>query len=134
MFHPYGRYAQRSLHQAGIDFQLFSVPPGETSKSLSICSTIFEWLASHHAERRDAIIALGGGVCGDLGGFVAATYLRGIQLVQVPTTLLAMMDSSIGGKTAVDLPQGKNLVGAFHQPVFVLQDVVCKRLHAASRE
>ena len=84
---------------------------------------VYSWLASHKAERGDLILAVGGGVVGDLAGFVAATYLRGMPFAQIPTTLLSMMDSSIGGKVAVDLPQGKNLVGAFYQPCFVLSDV-----------
>jgi len=84
---------------------------------------VYSWLAERKAERGHLIIAVGGGVVGDMAGFVAATYLRGMPFVQVPTTLLAMMDASVGGKVAVDLPQGKNLVGAFYQPKFVLSDV-----------
>ncbi|NBT94052.1 MAG: hypothetical protein EBT47_03355 [Chloroflexi bacterium] len=84
---------------------------------------LYAWLASHRAERRDVVVALGGGVVGDLAGFVAATFLRGITLVQVPTTVLSMVDSSVGGKTAVNLPAGKNLVGAFHPPILTLVDV-----------
>jgi len=121
--HPYGRAAQRSLHQAGIETHLFTFPPGEPSKTLATCATIYEWLAERRVERRDAIVAVGGGVAGDMAGFVAATYLRGIRLVQVPTSLLAMVDASIGGKVAVDLGAGKNLVGAFYHPSFVLSDV-----------
>ena len=121
--HPYGRAAQRSLHKAGIEPHLFIFPAGEESKSLATAGTIFEWLTERKVERQDAIVAVGGGVAGDLAGFVAATYLRGIRVVQVPTTLTAMVDSSIGGKTAVDLPAAKNLVGAFHHPGLVLADV-----------
>tara|TARA_B100001750_G_scaffold229750_1_gene225472 strand:- start:2193 stop:3032 length:840 start_codon:yes stop_codon:yes gene_type:complete len=84
---------------------------------------IYDWLAELKAERSHIVMAIGGGVVGDLAGFVAATYLRGIKFIQVPTTLLAIMDSSIGGKTGVDLDSGKNLVGAFYQPIFVLSDV-----------
>ena len=125
--HPYGRAAQRSLHRAGIEMGLFTFPAGEASKSLTTASVLYEWLAQHRVERGDAIVAIGGGVVGDLAGFVAATFLRGIRLVQVPTSLTAMVDSSIGGKTAVDLPAAKNLVGAFHQPLFVLTDASALR-------
>jgi len=123
VIHPYGRMAQRSLHKAGIEAHYFIFPPGEASKSLATAETLYGWLAERQVERRDTIVAIGGGVAGDLAGFVAATYLRGLSLVQVPTSLVAMVDSSIGGKTAVDLPAGKNLVGAFHQPSLVLTDV-----------
>ncbi len=123
----YARAAQRSLHKAGIEMGMFSFPAGEESKSLKTASVIYEWLAERRVERRDAIIAIGGGVVGDLAGFVAATYLRGIRLVQVPTSLTAMVDSSIGGKTAVDLPAAKNLVGAFHHPIMVLADAAALR-------
>ena len=119
---PYGRSAQRSLHKAGIEAHLFVFPAGEQSKSLDTAAKVYEWLAERRVERRDAIVAVGGGVAGDLAGFVAATYLRGISIAHVPTTLTAMVDSSIGGKTAVDLPAAKNLVGAFHQPALVLTD------------
>ncbi len=120
--HPYARAAQRSIHKAGIEVGLFTFPAGEASKSLDTAAVIYRWLAERRIERRDAIVAVGGGVVGDLAGFVAATYLRGIKLVQVPTSLTAMVDSSIGGKTAVDLPAAKNLVGAFHHPELVLTD------------
>lgn len=120
--HPYARAAQRSIHKAGIEVGLFTFPAGEASKSLDTAGIIYQWLAERRIERRDAIVAVGGGVVGDLAGFVAATYLRGIKLVQVPTSLTAMVDSSIGGKTAVDLPAAKNLVGAFYHPEFVLTD------------
>ncbi|MCH7656374.1 MAG: 3-dehydroquinate synthase, partial [Chloroflexi bacterium] len=123
VIHPYGRAVQRSLHRAGIEMGLFTVPAGEASKSLATATAIYEWLAERRVERSDAIVAVGGGVVGDLAGFVAATFLRGITLVQVPTSLTAMVDSSIGGKTAVDLPVAKNLVGAFHHPAFVFTDV-----------
>ena len=120
--HPYGRAAQRSLHEAGLEVHLFTFPTGEASKSLATATTIYEWLAGQRVERGDAIVAVGGGVCGDMAGFVASTYLRGVHVVQVPTTLLAMVDASIGGKVAVDLPAAKNLVGAFHHPLLVLAD------------
>ena len=121
--HPYGRAAQRSLHAADIEMGLFTFPAGEASKSLETATVLYEWLAEHRVERGDVIVAVGGGVVGDLAGYVAATFLRGIRLVQVPTSLTAMVDSSIGGKTAVDLPVAKNMVGAFHHPMMVLADV-----------
>jgi len=118
----YGRAAQRSIHKAGLEVGMFIFPAGEASKSLDTAAVIYQWLAERRVERRDCIVAVGGGVTGDLAGFVAATYLRGIKLVQVPTSLTAMVDSSIGGKTAVDLPAAKNLVGAFYHPELVLTD------------
>ena len=117
------RRAQNSLEMSGIAVHLFVMPPGEQSKTLATAQHIYTWLAGLKAERGHMVLAVGGGVVGDLAGFVAATYLRGLPFAQVPTSLLAMMDASIGGKTAVDLPQGKNLVGAFYQPKFVLADV-----------
>lgn len=120
--HPYGRAAQRSAHKAGIEVGLFTFPAGEVSKVLATAAAIYQWLAERRVERWDAIIAVGGGVVGDVAGFVAATYLRGIKLVQVPTSMTAMVDSSIGGKTAIDLPLAKNLVGAFYHPELVLTD------------
>jgi 3-dehydroquinate synthase len=111
------------MEAAGIPTHQFFIPPGEQNKTLETAQHIYTWLAEHKAERGHLIVALGGGVVGDLAGFVAATYLRGMPFAQVPTSLLAMMDAAIGGKTAVDLPQGKNLVGAFYQPKFVLSDV-----------
>ncbi|MYB84233.1 MAG: 3-dehydroquinate synthase [Chloroflexi bacterium] len=125
--HPYGRAAQRSLHAAGIEMGLFTFPAGEASKNLATATVLYEWLAERRAERRDAIVAVGGGVVGDLAGYVAATFLRGIRVVQVPTSLTAMVDSSIGGKTGVDLPVAKNMVGAFHHPAMVLTDVSALR-------
>jgi 3-dehydroquinate synthase len=98
------------------------VPAGEASKSLRQANRLFEKLPSLHLDRQSFVIALGGGVVGDLAGFVAAAYLRGLALVQIPTSLLAQVDSSVGGKTGVNLPQGKNLVGAFYQPRLVLAD------------
>ena len=120
---PQARRVQVSMERAGIPTHLFFIPSGEQSKTLETAQRIYSWLAGLKAERGHLILAVGGGVVGDLAGFVAATFLRGIPYAQVPTTLLAMMDASIGGKTAVDLPQGKNLVGAFYQPKFVLADV-----------
>lgn len=119
----YGQTALQSLQQAGFDPVLISVPAGETAKSLKTVASCYEQLAAHRLERSSFIVALGGGVVGDLAGFVAATYLRGIAFVQVPTTLLAQVDSSVGGKVGVNLPAGKNLVGAFYQPRLVLCDL-----------
>ena len=111
-----------SLQSAGIETCSFSVPAGEASKNGELYIVLLNSLAEERITRTDVIIALGGGVVGDLVGFTAATYLRGIPFVQIPTTLLAMVDSSVGGKTAIDLPAGKNLVGAFYQPALVLCD------------
>ncbi len=123
VFDLHGFRALRSIRDAGFEVHHTTIPSGESSKSLKSAQQLYRWLARHCAERNHTIVALGGGVIGDLAGFVAATYLRGIPFVQVPTTLLAMVDASIGGKTAVNLPDGKNLVGAFHQPRLVLADV-----------
>src|SRR5437762_4549457 len=111
-----------SLQGGGFRVQQMVLPPGEAQKSLSAASELYEWLADNQADRRTLIVAVGGGVIGDLAGFVAATYARGLPLLMVPTTLLAMVDSSVGGKVGVNLPAGKNLVGAFHQPVGVWID------------
>jgi 3-dehydroquinate synthase len=119
----YGPAARRSMVQAGFDPVLVTVPAGETAKSLKSVQSCYTQLALHRLERQSFIVALGGGVVGDLAGFVAATYLRGIAFVQVPTTLLAQVDSSVGGKVGVNLPEGKNLVGAFHQPRHLLCDL-----------
>ena len=120
---PYGRNAQWALQRAGIAAHCFVIPAGETSKSFQQAQEIYEWLVSLKAERGHSIIAIGGGVSGDLGGFIAATFLRGVPFVQVPTSMAAMVDASIGGKVAVNLPQAKNMVGAFYQPRAVLADV-----------
>jgi 3-dehydroquinate synthase len=119
----YAKPAYNALVQAGFEPSLVIVPAGETAKSLKSVHSCYDRLASHRLERKSFIVALGGGVVGDLAGFVAATYLRGIPFVQVPTTLLAHVDSSVGGKTGVNLKAGKNLVGAFHQPRLVLCDL-----------
>lgn len=125
-----GRRVSSMLSSSGLDVRRRSFAAGEASKSLDCASDLFNWLALEGAERREPLIALGGGVTGDLVGFVAATYARGIPLVQIPTTLLAQIDSSIGGKVAVDLPAGKNLVGAFHQATRVIVDPdVLESLH-----
>lgn len=100
----------------------FTMPSGEVHKTLETASAIYDWLAEHRFERREVVVAIGGGVTGDLTGFVAATWRRGLNFIQVPTTLLAQVDASVGGKVAVDHPSGKNLIGAFHQPIAVLAD------------
>ena len=115
--------AMQSLADAGFDPVLVKVPAGETAKSLRVVGDCYNRLAGHRLERKSFVVALGGGVVGDLAGFVSATYLRGVPFVQVPTTLLAQVDSSVGGKVGVNLPAGKNLVGAFHQPRLVLCDL-----------
>ncbi|MBU6411542.1 MAG: 3-dehydroquinate synthase, partial [Verrucomicrobia bacterium] len=119
----FARTAFQALAHAGFSPVLIRVPAGETSKSLRTVQTCYDRLAEHRFERNSFVVALGGGVVGDLAGFVAATYLRGIPFVQVPTTLLAQVDSSVGGKTGVNLRAGKNLVGAFYQPRLVLCDL-----------
>ena len=111
-----------SLAAHGFNVKTHIFKAGEESKHLGTIAEIYKTLADFRVTRRDIIVALGGGVCGVMAGFAAATYLRGISFVQIPTSLLAQVDSSVGGKTGVDLPQGKNLVGAFHQPAAVLID------------
>ena len=123
VFPLYGKTVKDSLEAAGFRTSAFVFPNGEESKNLSVYGELLNELAKDGFTRNDLIAALGGGVVGDLAGFVAATFLRGIRFVQIPTTLLAAVDSSVGGKTAVDLPAGKNLVGAFHQPSLVLADI-----------
>jgi 3-dehydroquinate synthase len=119
----FAKRAQAALSRAGFDSVLITVRAGEPSKSLPSAQRCFDQLASHRIERKSFIVALGGCVIGDLAGFVAATYLRGIPFVQMPTTLLAQVDSSVGGKVGVNLEAGKNLVGAFYQPRLVLCDL-----------
>ena len=114
--------AERSLKAAGISVKRFIVPDGERSKNLRQAAKLYDALLAAEADRSSVLIALGGGVVGDLTGFVAATLLRGIAFVQVPTTLLAMLDSSVGGKTGVNVKRGKNLVGSFYQPRLVWID------------
>jgi 3-dehydroquinate synthase len=118
-------YAERVLdvlERAGIDAVACGIAAGERNKTLATVERLYNEFAERRLTRSDAVVALGGGVVGDIAGFAAATYMRGIDVVQVPTTLVAMTDSSVGGKTGVDLPQGKNLVGAFHQPSAVIAD------------
>ncbi|MSU40107.1 MAG: 3-dehydroquinate synthase [Pedosphaera sp.] len=119
----HGAAALASLRAAGFSPVLIPLPAGEQAKSLAHAQRCYRALAAHRLERGSFIVALGGGVVGDLAGFVAATYLRGMDFVQVPTTLLAQVDSSVGGKVGVNLPEGKNLVGAFHQPRGVFCDL-----------
>ena len=119
----YARPAFDSLANAGFSPSLVILSPGEATKHPKSAAVCYDRLADHRLERKSFIVALGGGVVGDLAGFVAATYLRGVPLVQVPTTLLAQVDSSVGGKVGVNLKAGKNLVGAFHQPRLVLCDL-----------
>lgn len=119
----YGITAQKSLEDAGFTVCSFVFPAGESSKCGETYLQLLNFLAEHHLTRTDWMVALGGGVVGDLTGFAAGTFLRGIRFVQVPTTLLAAVDSSVGGKTAIDLPAGKNLAGTFYQPSLVLCDL-----------
>ena len=118
----YLKRAEQSLKEAGFDTVSFVFPHGEESKSTSMLIELLEFLGETRISRSDCLFALGGGVVGDLCGFAAAVYLRGIKFIQIPTTLLAAVDSSVGGKTAVDLKAGKNLAGAFHQPSLVICD------------
>lgn len=118
----YGDRAQISFSYAGFDATRFAFPAGEASKNLSTLADILNALGEAGLSRSDLVVALGGGVTGDMAGFAAAIYARGIRFVQIPTTLLAAVDSSVGGKTAVDMPFGKNMVGAFHQPSLVITD------------
>ena len=119
----HGRSVLDALGAGGLEARLFQFPSGEWNKSREQWQELTDHLLAAHFGRDGAVIALGGGVAGDLAGFVAATYLRGVPWVQLPTSLLAMIDSSVGGKTGVDVPAGKNLVGAFHQPKVVVADV-----------
>ena len=111
-----------SLSQEGFEVTTHVFPAGEESKNLNTIAEMYNTLANFGMTRKDIVVALGGGVTGDMAGFAAATYLRGIDFIQIPTSLLAQVDSSVGGKTGVDIAQGKNLVGAFHQPKAVLID------------
>ena len=113
----------KSLKDAGLDVRTIEVPVGEESKSLVQFSRIQDSLVEHQLDRGSMLIALGGGVIGDLAGFAAAVYMRGVPYVQIPTTLQAQVDASVGGKTAINHPKGKNLIGAFHQPKLVVIDV-----------
>lgn len=118
----YSETVQSSLEKSGFDTIKFVFKNGEASKNINTYSDMLEFMAENRLTRSDCIVALGGGVVGDMAGFCAATYLRGIDFVQIPTTLLACVDSSVGGKTAIDLKAGKNLAGAFYQPKLVICD------------
>lgn len=122
VFELYGEALCGALSGHGLETVSFAFPHGEQQKTLETYGNIVNFLCGNRLTRTDAVIALGGGVAGDMAGFAAATYQRGIRLVQIPTTLLAMVDSSVGGKTAVDLPEGKNQVGCFYQPDLVICD------------
>ena len=119
----HAKRVQKSLTDIGLSSHLYVMPQGERNKNLDTTRELYSWLSDLKAERGHLILSVGGGVVGDLAGFVAATFLRGIHLCQIPTTLLSMMDAAVGGKTGVDLPEGKNLVGAFYQPRLVIADV-----------
>lgn len=118
----YGDAVKASLEAQGYEVFTYVFKAGESSKNTANVIDMVEFMAEKGLNREDGVVALGGGVCGDMAGFAAAIYLRGIKFVQIPTTLLSQVDSSVGGKTAVDLPQGKNLCGAFHQPSLVIID------------
>ncbi|HWJ02081.1 MAG TPA: 3-dehydroquinate synthase family protein, partial [Verrucomicrobiae bacterium] len=119
----YGDRVHKGLEQAGFAVTREVLPDGEEHKTLKLASRLYDSAAAARLDRNSPVIALGGGVTGDLAGFVAATYLRGLPFIQVPTTLLAQVDSSIGGKVAVNHQKGKNLIGAFHQPGLVWADL-----------
>lgn len=120
---PYGQPALKALREAGYDAHLLALPDGEVEKTMVNVQRILDFLVEHRLPRQSTLFAVGGGVIGDMAGFAAAIYLRGIPFVQIPTTVLAMVDSSIGGKTGVNHARGKNLIGAFHQPARVLIDL-----------
>lgn len=118
----FGQQVVNSMEQSGLSVELITFPHGEENKNLQTIAELTSALAQRGVDRKDALVALGGGVTGDITGFVAAIYMRGIPFIQIPTTLLAQVDSSVGGKTGVDIPEGKNLVGCFYQPQAVLID------------
>ncbi len=122
VYNFYGERAEQSLKQSGFEVFSYVTEPGEKSKSIEVAKKIYDFLYDAKIERSDVLVALGGGVIGDLTGFIAGTWLRGIPFVQVPTTLEADIDASVGGKTAVNHPKGKNLIGLFNQPKTVLMD------------
>lgn len=122
---PWAKIIKKSLAETDFDVKLEPVPNGESSKSVEMIAHLWDRLAEENFSRDSAVVALGGGVIGDLGGFLAASFLRGIPYIQVPTTLLAMVDSSVGGKTGINLSRGKNLVGSFWQPRMVIADLDC---------
>jgi 3-dehydroquinate synthase len=119
----YGKILSEGLKSAGLEIECVEIPEGETNKTLQNAQTVYDHLIENQYDRNTLLVALGGGVIGDLTGFVAATFLRGVPCIQVPTTLLSQVDSSVGGKTAVNHPKGKNLIGAFYQPRLVAIDL-----------
>ncbi|MFO7568551.1 MAG: 3-dehydroquinate synthase family protein, partial [Smithellaceae bacterium] len=119
----YGQKMQDALLEAGLNASILEIPAGESSKNMNTVMAAAESLLASGADRGTLLIALGGGVVGDLTGFLASVYMRSVPYIQIPTTLVAQVDSSIGGKTAVDLPQGKNLLGTFYQPSAVFVDL-----------
>jgi len=119
----YGKVLTEGLENAGLEIEYVEIPEGETHKTLQDAQTVYDHLIDNQYDRNTLLVALGGGVIGDLTGFIAATFLRGVPYVQVPTTLLSQVDSSVGGKTAVNHPQGKNLISAFYQPRLVAIDL-----------
>jgi 3-dehydroquinate synthase len=128
VIHPTGlgaiaRPACRVLADAGLTVVVAEIPDGEAAKDIAVAARLWSWLAESRVTRSDRVVGIGGGAATDLAGFVAATWLRGVPVVLVPTTLLGMVDAAVGGKTAVDIPEGKNLVGAFHPPAGVLADL-----------
>ena len=128
VIHPEGlgavaRPVGRVLADAGLSVAVAEVPAGEAAKDVAVAARLWSWLAAERVTRSDCVVGIGGGAATDLAGFVAATWLRGVPLVLVPTTLLGMVDAAVGGKTAIDIPEGKNLVGAFHPPAGVLADL-----------
>jgi 3-dehydroquinate synthase len=127
VYDHHGSAVHRSLNAAGAEVRTAIVPPGEQSKSYDQTQVLYDHLVEMTADRKTLVVAVGGGVTGDLAGFVAATYARGLRFVQVPTTLLSMVDSSVGGKTGINHPRGKNLIGAFHQPLGVIIDLATLR-------
>ena len=118
----YGDYLERQLNASQCEWELIVLPAGDTSKSFSTLSVIYKRLLDFQLTRDDVIVALGGGIIGDISGFAASTFLRGVDFVQIPTTLIGQVDSSIGGKNAINLPEGRNLVGTFYQPTYVFID------------
>ncbi|MEW6425882.1 MAG: 3-dehydroquinate synthase family protein, partial [Bacillota bacterium] len=119
----YGELVEKSLREGGFEAIVAEVPDGEEAKSLAVAENLYDLAYAGGLDRQSPVVALGGGVVGDLAGFVAATYMRGVPFIQAPTTLLAQVDSSVGGKVAVNHPRGKNIIGAFYQPKVVLADV-----------
>jgi 3-dehydroquinate synthase len=127
VWHHLGDEIEASLRAAEIDFDSYTVPPGEVSKTLESASDLYDWLIDHRAERGHTVVAVGGGVVTDLGGYVAATFARGLPLVRVPTSMLGQVPAAIGGKVAVNHPRAKNMIGFFRQPRFVLADAAVMR-------